>query len=583
MFDDFVLLETLGVGGMGSVYKARDTRHDRFVALKILRKDLSAHPGAAAQLEEEARVTAGVNHPNVVQVYSSGAAHERIFLVMEVVDHGSLDDLMAQHTRFSERQVLETGIQVARGLKAAHEKGLIHRDVKPANILFSDAGTAKIGDFGLAGAAEPKPAAQSEIWGTPYYVAPERLNNDPEDFRSDIYSLGATLFHALSGRPSMEGETISASELHQLKSRPPSLQSVAPEVSRGTARVIDRMLAPKPENRFSSYEELIRHFERAYRGLPTARDGAAHSRAGRTKRILTAALLLLALGSAGILFVAFWKAGPPRAQTPPEPATSATYDETAALQLRYEKARRQLIDGRLDEAMTGFARVGQDAVDQQPLLNWSRFHFGLAALLEGNLALAHDAFAQVERTGTSSTDAWNADLARFFLETAKVLAAPGAIRSPAEVDPNSTDAFALLLFALKAWQLREFDQSAELLKKFDTAKSPNGFKWIADYKAIVRQHLEDYAVYTDAKSLPRRLKNAAEVQAALENIQALRKRVQTRGVLVDVLEEEENRLKGTVANLEKTGKGTPKPRTPDQTKKKRRLRASPGKRSSFGM
>src|SRR5215211_4640861 len=157
-FDHFVLVETLGVGGMGAVYKARDTRLQRFVALKLLRKDLSLVPPEADRLENEARVTAAVNHPNVVQVYSSGKAHGQIYLVMELVDHGSLDDRMAEKSRLGEREVLETGIQVARGLQAAHEKGLIHRDVKPANILFADERTAKIGDFGLAGAAEAKVA-----------------------------------------------------------------------------------------------------------------------------------------------------------------------------------------------------------------------------------------------------------------------------------------------------------------------------------------------------------------------------------------------------------------------------------------
>src|SRR3954468_23686178 len=266
-FDHFDIVETLGVGGMGSVYKARDTRLDRFVALKVLRKELSAEPAEAARLEQEARLTAAVNHPNVVQVYSSGIAHGQLYLVIELVEHGSLDDLMAQHTRVPEPQVLEAGIQVAKGLQAAHERGLIHRDVKPANILFSQKQTAKIGDFGLAVAAEHKAETQNEIWGTPYYVAPERLDNAPEDFRSDIYSLGATLFHALAGKPPMEGETTSASELRKLKAKPPALRSVAPKVSRETARVIDRMIAPDPANRYASYADLIQDLQRAYEGF----------------------------------------------------------------------------------------------------------------------------------------------------------------------------------------------------------------------------------------------------------------------------------------------------------------------------
>ena len=249
-FDHFLLMETLGVGGMGSVYKARDTRLDRFVALKLLRRELSADPVEAARLEQEARLSAAVNHPHVIQIYSTGHAHDQIYLVMELVDHGSLDDLMAENPRVPEAAVLRAGIQVAKGLQAAHEKGLIHRDVKPANILFANGETAKIGDFGLAVTAGQHAEDAREIWGTPYYVAPERLNNEPEDFRSDIYSLGATLFHALAGQPTIEGETTSASELRKLKSHPPDLRSINPEISRATARIIMQMIAPEPAQRF---------------------------------------------------------------------------------------------------------------------------------------------------------------------------------------------------------------------------------------------------------------------------------------------------------------------------------------------
>ncbi len=152
-FHHFVLLETLGVGGMGTVYKARDTLLDRLVALKLLRRDLGGENDHTSRLQQEARVVASVNHPNVIQVFSSGIDHGQFYLVMELVDHGSLDDFIEQRTRLPEEQMLESGIQVAKGLRAAHRKGLIHRDVKPANILFVDEHTAKIGDFGLAGVA----------------------------------------------------------------------------------------------------------------------------------------------------------------------------------------------------------------------------------------------------------------------------------------------------------------------------------------------------------------------------------------------------------------------------------------------
>ncbi len=314
-FDHFVVVETLGVGGMGTVYKARDTHLERFVALKLLRRDLGGEGDHNARLQQEARIAASLNHPNVVQVFDSGMDHGQFYVVMELVDHGSLDDLMALQPRLPEKQVLETGIQVAKGLRAAHRKGLIHRDVKPANILFVDEHAAKISDFGLAGVATQRLETDSVIWGTPQYVAPERLNNETEDFRSDIYSLGATLFHAVAGKAPIEGETNSAAALRELKQRPLDLEVVAPDVSAATARVLQRMIAAEPARRFSSYDELVAELERARRALeggprrwrwPLARfsrrsfEGPTET--ARQRRRISVALLAC-LAAAAIFFV----------------------------------------------------------------------------------------------------------------------------------------------------------------------------------------------------------------------------------------------------------------------------------------
>src|SRR5947207_564736 len=260
-FDHFEVVETLGAGGMGTVYKARDTRLDRFVALKLLRRDLSSEKDHASRFQREARIAGSVDHPNVIRIFSSGTDHGQFYVVMELVDRGSLDELIEERKRLPEEQVLESGIQVAKGLRAAHEQGLIHRDVKPANILFVDEHIAKIGDFGLAGVAAE---ARGEIWGTPYYVAPERLNQQPEDFRSDIYSLGATLFHALAGRAPIEGDTNSATQLRDLKNHPVDVRTLAPNVSEETAKVFHRMIAPDPFDRFASYDDLVAALENAY-------------------------------------------------------------------------------------------------------------------------------------------------------------------------------------------------------------------------------------------------------------------------------------------------------------------------------
>jgi len=205
--------------------------------------------------------------------------HGHFYVVMELIDHGSLDDLIESQGRLPEHQVIDVGIQIARGLRAARRKGLIHRDVKPANILFVDEQAAKIGDFGLAAFATQQSQHTERdrvIWGTPPYVAPERLCNEPEDVRTDIYSLGATLFHAVAGKPPIDSKTTSATELRELKQHPSELRAVAPDVSAPTARVLQRMIAPDPKQRFSFYDDLLAELDVARRVLEIA-DARRHS------------------------------------------------------------------------------------------------------------------------------------------------------------------------------------------------------------------------------------------------------------------------------------------------------------------
>ena len=552
-FDNFVIVETLGVGGMGSVYKARDTRLDRFVALKLLRKELSANPAEAARLEQEARVTAAVNHPNVVQLYSSGSAHGQIYLVMELVNHGSLEDLMAQQPKVPERQVLETGIQVVRGLQAAHEKGLVHRDVKPANILFADARTAKIGDFGLAVAAGQQGEAQKEIWGTPYYVAPERLNNAPEDFRSDIYSLGATLFHALAGRPPMEGETTSAAELRQLKSHPPDLRRVAPEVSRETARIVNRMLAPNPAHRFATYAHLVDQLTRAHRALQAA-DGKTGVSNSKRWTIAAAAAGVIAVAGGTYYFLQARKTQETTAPQATPAAVAAAPDP--ALIKRYADARRQLIDGRYDAAATAFAKLGADAKSQQPLLNWVRLHRGLTALLQGKITPAREAFQEVERAGNFSDAKNDAELAQFFTNTARILAAPGPARASVttDLDPKGPPAFALLLFAIKNWQLGEFAEAVPLFEKFLTVAPGGELTWVNDYKPLAQKFLADYRVYADWKKQPQRFNNPAELRTAISRLREIEGKLQTRGALAEAVKDDARKLAADLAQREKAEK-----------------------------
>jgi eukaryotic-like serine/threonine-protein kinase len=531
-FDNFALMETLGVGGMGSVYKARDTRLNRFVALKLLRPELSADPAEVARLEQEARATAAVNDPHVIQVFSSGTDHGQFYLVMELVDQGSLDDRMAEQGRVNEASVLDTGIQVARGLRAAHEKGLIHRDVKPGNILFADDATAKIGDFGLAVAAGQNAEAQNEIWGTPYYVAPERLNHAPEDFRSDLYSLGATLYHALAGRPPFEGETNSATALHDFKNNPLSLGDAAPDLRRDTVRVVDRMIAPDREARFASYDELIEALEDARDAL-----NPSGKRAKRRRLLIIMLLFLVALGAGGFYWHKVQSERLAKAK-----ATAQSGEET--LQHLYDEARRELIAGKYDSARTTFTRLAGEAQNKQPLLNWIRIHRGLANLLRGYTTQARQAFEELEKADPFSTNPEDKPLADFFVQAAHTMNTPEAVsvRTLPPPKPQTPDAFALFLFGAKDWQQSDFANASALFDQFAATQSSGAFSWVNDYKPLAEKFRADYRVYADWKKQAASFTGREQITAALTALRTAQGKLQLRGKLLDAFKDEEAKL-----------------------------------------
>ncbi|MBI4024729.1 MAG: serine/threonine protein kinase [Verrucomicrobia bacterium] len=255
----FKLEDVIGTGGMGAVYMGMDLSLERKVAVKVMREKLARNPQFVESFLREARAAAALSHPNVAQIYSFGEENSRFYLVMELLPGGSLDDKIENQHRVPELEVLDVGIQVAGGLRAAYERGLIHRDIKPGNILFAMDGTAKVVDFGLARFEEKTSQSSPEegIWGTPYYIAPEKVSENKEDFRSDIYSLGGTLFHALAGRAPFEAGTSTEVVLKHLHASAVSLRAFAPDCTPQTAEVISRMLKREPSERPQSYDELL--------------------------------------------------------------------------------------------------------------------------------------------------------------------------------------------------------------------------------------------------------------------------------------------------------------------------------------
>lgn len=271
-FANFVLLEQLGKGGMGAVYKAFDETLNRTVAIKVMQQSIGQDRAFVEQFLQEARALAAINSPHIVQIYSYGEENGQPYIVMELVDGGRLDHIQEKHKSLDELFVLQTGLQVIRGLQAANAAGMTHGDIKPSNILFDKAGNAKVADFGLARfkGEKPKPG---EVWGTPYYVAPEVVKGQAPNAGSDIYSLGATLYHVLAGEPPFNGETVTDTVLLRFKEPAPDPREFKESISPGVAAILLRMLNPDPFARYPTYESLLKDVSDALTPMLEARQG----------------------------------------------------------------------------------------------------------------------------------------------------------------------------------------------------------------------------------------------------------------------------------------------------------------------
>ena len=551
---NFTLVETLGAGGMGAVYRALDTNLDRNVALKVVRKEFSADAEYLAKFEREARITASVNHPHVVKVYSFGSDHGLFYIAMELVDKGSLDDLMSLQQRVAEVQALQVGIQVAQGLQAALQKGLIHRDVKPGNILFADAQTAKIVDFGLALLAAHEAEERGEVWGTPYYVAPEKLDHQPEDFRSDLYSLGGTLFHAIAGRPPFEAETASMVALKHLKSQAVSLQAFAPDVSSATAYVINRMLHKDPDQRYQSYAELIEHMEYAKGELTGAAGSARKPKqrvvvgAGQQKAqgVMTLVLLLVILGLVfgGYHFRDRIFSRQDGVQDLSDSAGTAAQHQGAQL----EAARKQTVTGDYAGAQGALKKLNESDL-AQPLQNWVTLQQGLISLLQGNGPDARDWFKVIGERSHFSNDLADAPLVAFFgqigsrMADAKVIPLKGVSHAP-----EGVDALTPLLFGLKDWELGHFAEADALLKIYLSATPKEPFAWVADYKPLAQSYSDQYATYRTVADAAAAADTPDKRADALKQAQALES--QAKGMMAAKLQALEKTLKEKSAQLD---------------------------------
>ena len=255
--DNFLLERELGSGGMGGVYMGRDKMLDRPVAVKVMLKELGADAEFVEKFKKEAQAAARLVHPNIVQVYSYGICDGMPYIAMELAAGGSLYSLMnVAPGKTDIQRVLKICQQTAQALQCATDQGVIHGDVKPENILLDANGNAKLVDFGLAAMQKDT----EEIWGTPYYIAPEKVKKTAVDFRADMYSLGATLYHALTGVAPFEGDDSIAVVKKRFEDAPRKPSEIRPEISPAVDNLVMTMIELEKENRFPSFEALLQAF-----------------------------------------------------------------------------------------------------------------------------------------------------------------------------------------------------------------------------------------------------------------------------------------------------------------------------------
>ncbi len=256
---NIIIERELGRGGMGGVYMGRDKMLDRPVAVKAMLREYGSDPEFVERFKKEAQAAARLIHPNIAQIYSYGICDGIPYIVMELVAGGSLDQVMrTSGVKTDVPRVMKICEQVAQALRCAADQGLVHGDVKPENILLDANGNAKLVDFGLAAMQKDT----DEIWGTPYYIAPEKVRKDPVDYRADMFSLGGTIYHALCGVAPFEGDDATAVVRRRFEGPPAKPSSFRPGISPQIDFLVMKMLAVDPADRYPTFEALLADFKK---------------------------------------------------------------------------------------------------------------------------------------------------------------------------------------------------------------------------------------------------------------------------------------------------------------------------------
>src|SRR5262245_33691640 len=267
----YEIVAPLGAGGMGEVYRARDTKLGREVAVKVLPEEVASDAGRRLRFEQEARAASALNHPNILTIHDIGKTNGTVYIAMELVEGRTLRELVASGEPLANRKLLDVATQTAEGLAKAHSAGIVHRDLKPENLMVSRDGFVKILDFGLAKLVEPSsqdasvlptavasPTQPGTVMGTAGYMSPEQASGQPIDFRSDQFSLGTIVYEMATGKKAFQRNTGAETLVAIIREEPEPLAQAAPKAPAPVRWIVERCLAKDPEERYASTKDLAR-------------------------------------------------------------------------------------------------------------------------------------------------------------------------------------------------------------------------------------------------------------------------------------------------------------------------------------
>lgn len=254
--DRYEILDKIGTGGMSDVFKGKDHKLNRYVAVKVLKQEFSENANFVSKFRIEAQAAAGLIHPNIVNVYDVGEEDGMYYIVMELVEGITLKNYIEKKARLSVKEAISIAIQVSMGIEAAHNNHIIHRDIKPQNIIISKEGKVKVTDFGIAKAATSN-TITSNVMGSVHYTSPEQARGGFSDEKSDIYSLGCTMFEMLTGRVPFDGETTVAVAIKHIQEEMPSPREFVPEIPISVEQIIFKATQKSPDRRYQTMGELV--------------------------------------------------------------------------------------------------------------------------------------------------------------------------------------------------------------------------------------------------------------------------------------------------------------------------------------